>query len=136
MTNKKGFTLIEMLIVLAIIGIMLSMAYPSLARSYDSSKENDRARNEYVVNKALKQYYALNGKYPNQDHDRTTGFIPSVVADPITGKKQLAGELLLLNDALYEYTFVTLDADKYTYTYVDVDGDGEFDISSIHVKSN
>ena len=116
MSYRKGFTLIEMLIVLSIIGILLSATYPSLARYKDISTENDRARHEYVVNKALKQYYALTGKYPNNT---------------------LPVDLSALRDDLQKQTGVALDVSRYPHTYPDgysdPDGDGKFEISSLHV---
>jgi len=139
LSNKKGFTLIEMLIVLAIIGIMFSATYPSLVSTMKTSKENDRARHEYVVNKALKQCYALTGKYPNQEHDTSKKEIPSVVESvgPL-GETiyTLYDELLALNKGLKEQTGVTLDMKNYTYTYKSINGDGKapYDISSLHVE--
>lgn len=122
MSNKKGFTLIEMLVVLAIIGIMSSITYPSLARTRDNSRENDRARHEYVVNKALRQHYALTGQYPNQGHDTTKTIIP-------------LAELSALQAGLANQTGVALNETNYTYTYADTNGDGKFEFSSLHVES-
>ena len=138
MSNNKGFTLIEMMIVLVIIGIMAGTAYPKQTTAYEMSKENDRAKHEYVVNKALKQYYALTGKYPNQGHD-------------IDDATLSTAELLLLTDrtsstdtppgdvnSLFNQTGVALNDAKYKYTpvdYVDINGDTKYKISSLHVET-
>jgi len=90
LSNNKGFTLIEMMIVLVIIGIIASTVYPSLSRAADMSKENDRATHENVVNKALKEHYALTGAYP--DSERLASY-------------------------LAKQTGVRLDAARYNYTY-------------------
>lgn len=109
-----------MLIVLAIIGILASISYPSLARARDSSRENDRVRHEYVVNKAIRQHYALTGSYPNQGHDSSK-------------EDLIAAELSTLKDELVDQTGVALNETIYSYTYADTNGDGEFEISSLHV---
>jgi len=105
LSENKGFTLIEMMIVLVIIGIMAATAYPSLSGTVKMSNENDRAKHEYVVNKALKQYYALTGIYPkgvdNSDPDNPK---------PI--------ELSTLASDLAQQTGVRMNTTKYKYTPV------------------
>lgn len=117
MSNSKGFTLIEMMIILVIIGIISSIIYPSLSRAADMSREIERSRHEYVLNKALKQYYALTGKYPEYT---------------------LPVNLSSLKEDVYSQTGVSLNVDKYPntspQTFRDSDGDGKYEISSLHVK--
>ncbi|SDH92294.1 type II secretion system protein [Desulfosporosinus hippei] len=117
MSRNRGFTLIEMMIVLVIIGIIVSAGYPSLPEAVNRSRETERSRHEYVVNKALKQYYALTGKYPEYT---------------------LPVNLSSLKDDLYSQTGVSLNVEKYPntspQTFRDPDGDGKCEISSLHVK--
>lgn len=119
--KNKGFTLVELIIVIAVIGIIVATAYPSLSGAADLSRENDRARHEYVVNKALKQYYALTGKYPESP-------IPL--------------DLSSLKNELYEQTGVSLnitdypdtEAKTFTPLYTAPGETARYEISSLQIK--
>lgn len=59
----RGFTLIEMLIVVCILGILASIAYPSYMRSVQKS---NRAEAKTELNDAAQRFqrcYTLNGRY-------------------------------------------------------------------------
>lgn len=62
--HQKGFTLIELMIVIAIIGILISIAVPKFnslkAKSYNAAALSD-ARN---LKTELEGYYAEWGMYP------------------------------------------------------------------------
>lgn len=63
--NKKGFTLVELLVVVAIIGILAAIAIPQFAayrtRAYNSASQSD-LRN---FKTAMESVYADNQKYPS-----------------------------------------------------------------------
>lgn len=51
-TNKKGFTLVEIMIVVAIIGLLAAIGIPSILGAYSTSQENSKERNIAEVEKA------------------------------------------------------------------------------------
>lgn len=54
--NKKGFTLVELLVVLVIIVVIMSIAIPSITSSLERSKEKQRAAIEKLVISAGELY--------------------------------------------------------------------------------
>jgi len=51
-TNKKGFTLVEIMIVVAIIGLLAAIGIPSILGAYANAQVNAKARNVAEVEKA------------------------------------------------------------------------------------
>jgi len=66
--NKKGFTLIELMIVVAIIGILAAIAIPKFADLINKSKEGATKGALSSVRSALQVYYGDNeGWFPTDD---------------------------------------------------------------------
>ena len=84
---KKGFTLIELMIVVAILGILAAVAIPKMAGLISRSQEGATKGNLGAVRSSLSIYYADNGGiYPNGPAGDDT----TIVQDSLTsGKKYL-----------------------------------------------
>lgn len=84
--RRRGFTLIELLAVLAIIATLLSLALPRYFASVDRSKEAVLKEDLYQMRKAIGQYYADKGKYPESLETLVSDrYLRAVPVDPITG---------------------------------------------------
>lgn len=63
--DERGFTLMEMLIVVAMIGIVASIAVGQYRQSIQKAREAVLRENLYVMRTAINQYFADKGKYPS-----------------------------------------------------------------------
>ena len=54
--NKKGFTLVEIMIVVAIIGLLAAIGIPSFAKARDSSREKACVNNLRMIAAGGEQY--------------------------------------------------------------------------------
>ena len=83
--NNKGFTIIEMMTVIAIIGILATIAAPSFQRSVIRAKEASLRNSLFVLRDVLDQYYADHGDYPESLEVLTEKkYIRTVPKDPFT----------------------------------------------------
>ena len=84
--TRKGYTLIEMMIVISIISILATMAMPSFQRSLIRAKETNLRRTLFIMRDTIDQYYADHGRYPDSLQDlETDKYIRQIPMDPFTG---------------------------------------------------
>ena len=82
----RGFTLIELMIVIAIILILASIAVGRYQRSYEKAKEATLHQDLFVLRKAIQDYTTDKEAAPNSLDDLVTEhYISKVPSDPITG---------------------------------------------------
>lgn len=61
---RKGFTLIELVIVISIIAILSTMAFFGFSKAQASARDASRSQSMNGVRSALERYYADNNSYP------------------------------------------------------------------------
>lgn len=80
-----GYTLIELMIVLTIIGILVSIAQPNLQKTVIRAKETSLKRSLFVMRDVIDQHYADHGRYPDSLEDLIQKkYIRAVPQDPFT----------------------------------------------------
>jgi len=78
--NQKGFTLIELMIVVAIIGILAAIAIPNFVAMQDRAKEGSTKANMHTVQLAAEDNAVRNdGQYAD---DGTTLSVPTSFQNP------------------------------------------------------
>ena len=89
MKRRRGFTFVELMVVITIIVILISMAIPIYNRSIIRAKESVLANNLYTLRTVIDQYSYDKGKAPQQLQDLVSeGYLQKLPIDPITGSNQ------------------------------------------------
>jgi general secretion pathway protein G len=84
--RNDGFTLLELITVVAIIGILVGIALPNYKGAILQSREAVLKEDLFRFRDLIDQYYADKGKYPaSLDALVEDGYLRRVPADPITG---------------------------------------------------
>ena len=87
MTSKRqgGFTLLELMTIIAIIGILVTLAVPSYRGAVVKAREAVLKQDLFTVRDVLDQYRGDQGKYPPSLSDLVkSGYLRTVPVDPFT----------------------------------------------------
>ena len=83
---KSGFTLVELLVVLAIIGTLLSLVAPRYNGAIDKSNVSVLRQNLSAIRDTIDKMHGDTGKFPQTlDELVERKYLPHVPIDPLTG---------------------------------------------------
>jgi len=84
--NRRGFTMIELMIVMAIIVILISIAVPAYQKAMIRAKESVLKNNLFTMRTVIDEYTYDKAKAPQALQDLVSeGYLRQVPADPMTG---------------------------------------------------
>lgn len=88
-TGERGFTLIEIIIVLGIIGLLVGLGLPNYKSATVKAKEAVLKENLFILRKLIDQYAQDKGKYPASLQALVQdSYIRAVPVDPMTGQAE------------------------------------------------
>jgi general secretion pathway protein G len=83
--RARGFTLIELIVVCAILGILAAAAVGNYRRSIFKAKEAALQQDLYTMRTLINQYFADKGKYPQDLQSLVEDkYLQAIPRDPIT----------------------------------------------------
>src|SRR5215472_591157 len=86
--NQAGFTLVELMIVMAVIGVLLAVAIPSYVGAVRQAREAVLKEDLHVMRSAIDSYTADKQKAPQSLDDLVTdGYLKEIPIDPMTRAK-------------------------------------------------
>jgi general secretion pathway protein G len=85
---RRGFTLLEMLLVLLLVALLASLAAPVVTQSIQRARESTLRADLYALRKAIDDFHADNGAYPKELDDLVTKrYLRRIPPDPLTEKR-------------------------------------------------
>ena len=96
--RARGFTFVELMVVVTIVVILISMAIPIYQRSILRAKESVLKNNLFTLRTCIDNYTYDKQKAPQQLQDLVSeGYLQKIPVDPMTGSNQ--GWRTIMEDA-------------------------------------
>lgn len=84
--HRRGFTLIELMIAMAVVSILVSVAVPIFSKALTRSRETVLKQNLFSLRTVIDEYTYDKGKAPQTLEDLVTaGYLRKIPIDPMTG---------------------------------------------------
>ncbi|MEX8498746.1 MAG: type II secretion system protein [Leptothrix ochracea] len=84
---QRGFTMIELIVVMTVIGLLLSLAMPRYFQALERGKRQIQQQDLALMREAIDKYYGDNARYPDQLEDLVTRrYLRAIPIDPLTEK--------------------------------------------------
>ncbi|MCX2864102.1 prepilin-type N-terminal cleavage/methylation domain-containing protein [Paucibacter sp. PLA-PC-4] len=94
MKRSHGFTLIELIVVMAIVALLASIAAPRYFHSLEKSKEAALRSSLTVMRDAIDQFAADKGRYPDTLEELASArYLREIPEDPVAGARDAWVEL-------------------------------------------
>ena len=88
-SGRLGFTLIELMIAMAVISILVSAAVPLYNKALMLSKETILRQNMFTMRTVIDEFTYDKGKAPQTLEDLVTaGYLRKIPIDPVTGNER------------------------------------------------
>ena len=85
----RGFTLIELMVVMAIVSILLAIALPIYSKSITRAKESVLRNNLFTLRSVIDEYTLDKQQAPQSLQDLVSdGYLRQIPQDPITGSSE------------------------------------------------
>jgi len=115
--NQKGFTIVELLIVIVVIGILATLVIVTFSGIQQKARNTKRQTDINAIDSTVEAYFAQNGYYPtlanmNDSTFRTAnlkGFDPAALQDPKGSSQTLAAST---SATQYGYTATPANCDN------------------------
>jgi general secretion pathway protein G len=86
-SSRRGFTIVEMIIVMTIISIIVSIAIPIYQKSLVRARESVLKNNLYTMRTVIDEYTYDKQKAPQDLRDLVdAGYLRTIPVDPMTGR--------------------------------------------------
>jgi general secretion pathway protein G len=92
-SSERGFTLMELIIVVTIIGILAGIAVANVKFAQRKAREAALMDNLATLRKAIDNFYADKQRYPSTLEELAPNYVRSIPKDPIT--KQADWEVIM-----------------------------------------
>lgn len=113
--KKKGFTLLELLVVLAILAILIAIAIPVYKGQKEKAARTAHNANVRVLETAVESYRQDKGKLPEDINELATGgYIKSVPAVPSSNDESLKNKKYSINKTTGEISPAEIHNDNET----------------------
>ena len=97
--RSKGFTIVELLIVIVVIAILATLVIVTFTGIQQKARDNQRQTDIAALNNHLAAYYATNGNYPTLTNLQTASWVstnmkgldPEALLDPKTANTAIQG---------------------------------------------
>lgn len=114
--SNKGFSIVELLVVISIIGLLASVALVQIEKARSKARDAQREKNVKVVQDALAIYVASAQNYPMGENVALTG--TDAVSQALINRDAISKiPQDPINTGNYRYIYNSADGSTYSLTY-------------------